>query len=139
MDRPGARVPAGIDGVEGEAGGLVEEEERRFEEAVGEEREQFSVLGENELSGGGGRAALRAVLRENRLHGVLEVAAHVREARGVQLERGGAGEGEHHGHAVEALEETRVGGRGLETLVEDAQTTLPGVRRVGAVKEPRGQ
>ena len=138
MDRPGARISARIDSVEREARGLVEEEQRGLENAVGEERQQLSVLGENELSGGRGRAALRAVLRQNRLHRVLEVAPHVRKPRGVQLQRGGARQGEHHGHAVEAFEETRVGGGGLQTLVENAQTTLSGIRRVGGVKEPRG-
>ena len=97
MDRPGARISARIDSVERETRGLVEEEQRRLENAVGEERQQLSVLGENELSGGRGRAALRAVLRQNRLHRVLEVAPHVRKPRGVQLQRGGARQGEHHG------------------------------------------
>ena len=139
MDRPGARISARIDSVEREARGLVEEEQRRLENAVGEERQQLSVFGENELSGGRGGAALRAVLRQNRLHRVLEGAPHVRKPRGVQLQRGGAGQGEHHGHAVEAFEETRVGRGGLQTLVENAQTTLSGIRRVGGVKEPRGR
>ena len=137
MNGPGARVPAGIDGVERAARGLVEEEERRLEEAVGEEREELSVLGENELAGGGGGAALRAILRQDRLDGLLEVRPHVGEARGVQLQRGGAREGEHDRHAVEAFEEPRVGGGHLQALVEDAQTALAGVRRIAAVKEPK--
>ena len=51
----------------------MEEEERGFEEAVGEEREELSVLGEHQLAGGGGGAALRSVLGEDGFHGFLEV------------------------------------------------------------------
>lgn len=135
MDRPGARVPAGIDGIEGEAGGLVEEEERGFEEAVGEEREELSVLGEHQLAGGGGGAALRSVLGEDGFHGFLEVGADVGETRGVELDGGGAGEGESDGDAVQAFEETGIGGGDLETLVENAETTVARIGCIGGVKE----
>ena len=137
LEGPRAEVSSRHDSGEFATARLVEEEKRTLEERVEEEREEFPVLGEDELAGGGAGAALRAVLGEEVLDGGLEVVAQLGEREGVALHGGGAGERHGDGGAVDALEEAGEGVGGLVLLVEHADATTALVVGEGGVKERR--
>ena len=137
LEGPRAEVSSRHDSGEFATTRLVEEEKRTLEERVEEEREEFPVLGEDELAGGGAGAALRAVLGEKVLDGGLEVIAQLGEREGVALHGGGAGERHGDGGAVDALEEAGEGVGGLVLLVEHADAATALVVGEGGVKERR--
>ena len=137
LQRPRAQVASRHDGLQLALAVLVEEQQRTLEERVEQQREEFSVLGEDELAGGAAGAALRAILREDVLDGGLEVLAQLGEAERVALDGGGAGERHGDGGAVDALEELGEGVGGLVLLVEDADAATALVVGEGAVKETK--